>query len=79
MYVCVHTVSARFDSPKLIQPKQFHLKWQVLSFDEKECVVIRLVSPVLNRRAEHTQIIYTGIAPTENVPLFSAGKVTEMV
>lgn len=51
-------ISARFDSPKFIQPKHFHLKRQASVFsNEKVCVAMRLVSFVLNRRA-HTHNLY---------------------
>lgn len=36
VFMSVECISARFDSPKLIQPKQFHLKWQVLPFETKK-------------------------------------------
>lgn len=55
--MCMY-VSARFDSPKFIQPKHFHLKRQASVFpNEKVCVAMRLVSFVLNRRA-HTHNLY---------------------
>lgn len=67
-------VSARFDSPKFIQPKHFHLKQQASAcfkrMSEKKCiniymcVAMRLVSFVLNRRA-HTHIIFTEIGRRE--------------